>query len=399
MILFENFQLALNSLKANPLRSVLTLIGIAVGIGAVLYVVVLGEITQQRINERLESLGPNVLLIRPGYAHRHGVRTGASTVNLEWDDAREIVNTSEVISVVVPTYSGQGVVEFEDQNWTTRATGTTPAYESVNNDHPIEGRFFNQDELNRRARVCVLGATVHEKLFGSASPIGQSILIKSKRFAVIGLLGAKGESWWNPDDQIYIPLTTAQERLFGRDYLSSILAQMRSADDYDEALFDIETILRRNHRLRPEQDNDFRVRRQDFFLATIQETNKEIANFIIIIACVSLAVGGIGIANMMLVAVTERIREIGIRRAVGAKKLHVLVQFVTEAVILGFLGGFIGIFGGMIFNHINIGAGFLLPWNWIGYSFFICAGIGALAGLYPALRAANENVIDALRWE
>jgi putative ABC transport system permease protein len=399
MILLENFQLALNSLKANPLRSILTLIGIGVGIGAVLYVVVLGEITQMSINERLESLGSNILVVRPSYSHSHGVRTSMSVVNLKWDDAREIVNTSEVITVAVPTYSGQGVAEFKDQNWSTRVTGTTSAYQFINNDHPIEGRFFNQDELNRRARVCVLGATVHENLFGADSPIGESILINSKRFSVVGLLGAKGEGWGSPDDQVFIPLTTAQERLFGVEHLSSILAQMRAAGDYDEALFDIETILRRNHRLRPDQDNDFRVRRQDFFLSTIQETNEEIANFIIIIACVSLVVGGIGIANVMLVAVTERIREIGVRRAVGARKAHILVQFLTEAMILGFLGGLMGMIGGTVFNHFSIGYKIILPWNWIGYSFMICASIGAIAGLYPALRAANANVIDAMRHE
>lgn len=399
MILFENLQLALRSLKTNPLRSVLTLIGIAVGIGAVLYVVVLGEITQRSIKERLESLGSDVLIIRPGFSHRHGVRTSASVVNLKWDDATEIASTSDVIKEAVPTYSGQGIVEFEDQNWTTRITGTTPAYVFVNNDDPIEGRFFNQDELDRRARVCILGATVHEELFGGQSAIGQSILIKSKRYAVIGLLEAKGESWSSPDDQVFVPLTTAQERLFGVDHLSSILAQMRSNNDYDEALFDVETILRRNHRLRLDQDNDFRVRRQDLFLSTIQETNEEIANFIILIACVSLVVGGIGIANMMLVAVTERIREIGIRRAVGARKIHVLVQFLTESMILGVMGGSLGIIGGSIFNQVQIGAGLILPWAWIAYSFFICAGIGVAAGLYPALRAANKNVIVALRWE
>jgi putative ABC transport system permease protein len=174
---------------------------------------------------------------------------------------------------------------------------------------------------------------------------------------------------------------------------------MRSAEDFEEALFDIETILRRNHRLRPEQDNDFRVRRQDLFLSTIQETNKEIANFIIIIALVSLLVGGIGIANVMLVSVTERIHEIGIRRAIGAKKFHILIQFMIEAMILGQLGGMLGVIGGVIFNHINIGTGLILPWNWIGYSFIICVGIGGIAGIYPALRAANESVIDALRYE
>jgi len=399
MVISENFFLALRSLQSNPLRSGLTLFGMAVGIGAVLYVVVLGEITQQRINKRLESLGSNILLVRPGYSRMRGIRTGENVVNLKWKDAKEIADSSKVITAAVPTYTSQGTTEFKDQNWTTRITGTIPAYEIVNNEHPIEGRFFNQDELNRRARVCILGATVHEKLYGNNSPIGEPILIKSKRFTVIGLLRAKGESWWNPDDQVFVPLTTAQERLYGVDYLSSILAQMRSAVDFDEALFDIETTLRRNHRLRAEQDNDFRVRRQDLYLSTIQETNKEIANFIIIIALVSLMVGGIGIANVMLVSVTERIREIGIRRALGAKKIHILIQFLIEAMILGSLGGLLGVIGGMIFNHISIGSGLILPWNWIVYSFAICAGIGAVAGIYPALRAANENVIDALRYE
>ncbi|MFQ5950173.1 MAG: ABC transporter permease, partial [Nitrospiria bacterium] len=195
MILLENVRLAFHNLKANPLRSFLILIGMAVGIGAVLHVVVLGEMTQRRINERLEALGSNVLRIRPSYSHRRGVRTGANVVNLKWKEAEELADQSEVILGTVPIYSEQGGVLFEDQNWVTRITGTTPGYQFVNNEHPIEGRFFNRDELNRRARVCLLGATVHKKLFGNQSPIGKSILIKSKRFTVIGLLRAKGESW------------------------------------------------------------------------------------------------------------------------------------------------------------------------------------------------------------
>jgi len=399
MIVSENMLVALQSLKANPLRSILTLIGIGVGIGAVLYVVVLGEITQRNINERLEALGSNVLTIRPGFSRRGHVRTAASVVNLKMKDADEILNTSEVITNVVPTYSGTRTVEFRDKNTNTKITGTLPEYQVMNNEKIIEGRFFTQDELKERARVCVLGATVHEEVFENASPIGESVLINSKRFQVIGLLGAKGESWGDPDNQVFIPLTTAQERLFGVDHLSSILAQMRSAEDYDEALFDIENMLRRNHRLRPEQENDFRVRRQDFYLSTIQDTNKEIGEFIIVIALVSLLVGGIGIANIMLVSVTERIREIGIRRAIGARKIYIIVQFLTEAVLLGILGGLLGIVGGSIFNNYNIGEELILPWIWIGYSFMICAGIGVVAGLYPAIRAANADVIDALRYE
>ena len=399
MVFFLNIGIALQNLRTNSLRSILTLIGIAVGIGAVLYVVVLGEMTQRSINERLEALGSNVLMIRPGYSHRHGVRTGADVVNLSWDDAKEIRSESRVITETVPIYSGQCVSEYRDESWTTRATGTTPEHMSVNNDQLVQGRFFTAEEMRRRSQVCVLGATVYEKLFGADGAVGESILINSKRFTVVGLLAAKGESWSSPDDQIFMPLTTAQERLFGTDHLSRILAQMRAPEDNDEALFDIETILRRNHRLRPDQDNDFRVRRQDFFLSTIQDTNTEIANFVLLIALVSLVVGGIGIANVMLVAVTERVREIGIRRAMGARKSHILLQFLVESIILGLFGGLLGIIGGLVFNHVNIGAGIILPWNWIIYSFTICAGIGTIAGLYPAFRAAGADVIKALHYE
>ncbi len=399
MIIRENILVALQSLKVNPLRSVLTLIGIAVGIAAVLYVVTLGEITKKRINERLQAMGSNVLTIRPGFSRSRGVSTSANVVNLALKDAEEIERTSEAITVTVPAYSGNAVAEYRDKNWNTRITGTTPEHRYVNNDHPVEGRFFDEDEVDERARVTVLGANVHKELFGAQSPIGESITLNAKHFEVIGLLGAKGEGWGSPDDQVYIPLTTAQERMFGVDYLSTILAQIRSPNDYDEALFDIETILRRNHRLRPDQENDFQVRRQDLFLATIQETNQEIADFIIIIALVSLVVGGIGIANVMLVSVTERTREIGVRRAIGAKRTYIILQFLTEAMMLGLLGGVIGVLGGTIFNRINIGEQLIFPWLWIVNSFFICAGIGMLAGLYPAFRAANANVIEALRYE
>lgn len=399
MLILENVLVALQSLRTNPLRSILTLIGIAVGIAAVLYVVTLGEMTKKRINDRLQAMGSNVMTIRPEYSRSRGVSTSANVVNLTLKDAEEIEQTSEVITATVPEFGGGAVAEFRDKNWNTRIVGTLPARQFVNNDHPIEGRFFNDAEVNERARVVVLGANVHKELFGAASPIGETILLNSKHFEVIGLLGTKGEGWGSPDDQVFMPLTTAQERMFGVDHLSSIMAQIRSSKDYDEALFDVETILRRNHRLRPEQENDFEVRRQDLFLSTIQETNAEIANFIVIIALVSLVVGGIGIANIMLVSVTERTREIGVRRAIGAKRVYIILQFLTEAMMLGVMGGALGVLAGTIFNRINIGEQLIFPWLWIINSFFICAGIGVLAGLYPALRAANANVIEALRYE
>jgi len=399
MLLFENIIIALTSLKSNPLRSVLTLIGMAVGIAAVLYVVTLGEITQNRIKTRLESMGSNVLIIRPGDSRRHGIRTNTTVVNLKQSDADEILNTSKVIIAVAPVYSSRTGIEYKDKNSNRSVNGVTPEYLSVNNNSIISGRFFNQEEIRQRSRVCVLGSTTCQELFGDVSPIGESILINSKRFKVIGLLATKGEGWGSPDEQVFVPLTTAQERLFGTDNLSQIMAQMRRASDFDEALFDIETILRSNHRLRPDQENDFSVRRQDFFLTTIQDTTKEIGDFIILIALISLIVGGIGIANMMLVAVTERIREIGVRRAIGAKKFAIVLQFLTEAVALGIIGGLIGISGGMIFNYFNLGNETVFPWPWVFYSFIICGGIGVIAGLYPAIRAANANIIDALRYE
>ena len=399
MILLENINIGFGNLRTNPLRSILTLIGIAVGIAAVLYVVILGEITKQNINERLESLGSNILMIRPGASHFRGVRTAMSVSNLTWDEARAITANSNVIIATIPTYSGSGIVEYQDKNWNTRITGTTPDYAPLNNIVPIQGRFFTDAEVISRERVCVIGSTVHKELFEQESPIGQSMYIKSKRFEIIGLLEEKGESWFSPDDQVFIPITTAQERLFGVDHLSMILAQLESNEGYDEALFDIETTLRRSHRLRADQENDFRVRRQDFFLSTIQETNTELANFIILIALVSLVVGGIGIANVMLVSVTERIREIGIRRAIGATRIMIMTQFLIEAVVLGLVGGLLGVIGGVVLNHWIVGAQLILPWMWIGYSMLICVAVGLIAGLFPAYHAAKMDVIDALRYE
>jgi putative ABC transport system permease protein len=399
VVVLENLRIALQSLVANPLRSLLTLVGIAVGIGAVLYVVSLGEATQQRINERLETLGTNVLLIRPGYSRLRGVRTADSVTGLTWGEAREIASGSSVITSVAPTYSGQGNAEFRDRNWRTRITGTTATYFDINNEGLTGGRRFNASEVEQRSRVAVLGDTVWAELFDREDPIGAKILLNSQRFTVVGVLEAKGEGWHNPDDQIFVPLTTSQERLFGVDHLTSVLAQMRSAGDFDEALFDVETILRRSHRLRPDQDNDFRVRRQDFFLSTIQDTNREIANLVLLIALVSLLVGGLGIANVMLVSVTERVREIGIRRSQGANRFQILLQFLTEAVVLGLAGGLLGVVAGSAFNRFMVGGDAALSWDWVGYSFAICAGIGAVAGLYPATRAAGKDVIEALRYE
>ncbi|MBU1652103.1 ABC transporter permease [bacterium] len=399
MIIFENVKIGLDSIRSNPLRSALTLSGISIGIAAVLYVVILGEVTKSSINERLESLGSNVLMIRPGASRFRGVHTAQNVQNLTWDDSRSINENSTVVHTAVPVLTSSAGVEYRDQNWNGKVTGTTPGYLEVNNLKLTEGQFFTEKEVAARRRVCVLGATVQDELMSGESLLGKSVMINSKRFDVIGLLEAQGENWNSPDDQVYIPLTTAQSRLFGADHLSMILAQIGSSEQYDEALFDIETTLRQSHRLREDQDNDFRVRRQDFFLSTIQETNTELANFIILIALISLVVGGIGIANVMLVSVTERIREIGTRLAIGATRIIIMTQFLVEAMVLGSVGGLLGVMGGFALNYYLVGTELIIPWYWIGYSIVICISVGMIAGFYPAYQAAKMDVIEALRYE
>jgi putative ABC transport system permease protein len=344
-------------------------------------------------------MGLNVLIVRPGTSLMHGVRTAEVVTSLTWDDAQRIEAESAVISAAVPTYSDAGSAEFRDVNWQTRVTGTTPEHFSVNNDTIAAGRAFSEREVLQRARVAVLGDTVRDELFGESDPIGARILLNSQRFTVVGVLEAKGEGWGNPDDQVWVPITTAQERLYGVDHLSSILAQMRREEDFDEALFDIETILRRSHRLREDQENDFQVRRQDFFLAATRDTTAEIAQFVVLIAGVSLLVGALGIANVMLVSVTERTREIGVRRSLGATRLHILAQFLTESVVMGIAGGLLGVVLAASLNELVLGGRAPLATDWVFYSFGICAGIGIVAGMYPATRAAYQNVVDALRHE
>ena len=399
MVALENLRIALRSLWTNPLRSFLTLIGIAVGIAAVLHVVGLGRITQEAIRARFESMGLNVLLVRPGYSRMHGVRTAEAVISLTWADAKQIEAESAAIARTVPTYSGAGSAEYRDVNWQTRVTGTTPAHFPVNNDTIAIGRAFSDRDVMQRTRVAVLGDTVREELFGEEDPIGARFTLNSQRFTVVGVLEAKGEGWGNPDDQVWIPVTTAQERLYGVDHLTTVLAQMTSEEDFDEALFDIETILRRSHRLREDQDNDFQVRRQDFFLAATRDTTAEIGRFVVLIAGVSLLVGALGIANVMLVSVTERTREIGVRRSLGATRLHILAQFLTEAMVMGLAGGLLGVVLAAALNELVLDGQAPLAPDWVLYSFAICAGIGIVAGMYPATRAAFQDVVDALRYE
>jgi putative ABC transport system permease protein len=399
MQIFRDIPVAVGSLRGNPLRTFLTLLGISVGIGAVMYVVMLGEVAQARIRERLEALGANVLIVRPGNARMRGVSQSGTRESLTWQDARDIVAESAVIREAVPEFSGSGQVEFQGRSHQTRITGTLPTYETVNKHSPTTGRWFRDSEANRSARVAVLGADVVQELFPNGDAIGEMVAINDVRFEIIGVLESKGGGWRNPDDQVFVPLMTAQRRLFGADHITTMYAQVQSSTVVREAFFDIETILRRNHRLRPDQDNDFRIRKQDVFLSTVQETNQEVARLILLIALVSLIVGGIGIANVMLISVVERTREIGVRRAIGARRRDIMGQFLVESGLLGVLGGLVGLLGGAILCKFALPPVASFPLQWVVYSCLICIAVGVTSGLYPAVKAAHLDVIDAIRYE
>ena len=399
MGIWTDVPVALGSLRANPLRASLTLLGIAVGIAAVIYVVMLGEVAQARIRASLDALGANVLIVRPGSASSRGVRQTNDRESLTWQDARDIQATSAVISAVVPEFGGNGQAEYEALNHPTRITGTLPTYATVNKHPAVVGRWFDDDDVARIAQVAVLGSEVVQQLFGDGDAVGRTILLNDVRFEVVGVLETKGAGWSNPDDQIMVPLTTAQRRLFGADHVTQVYAQVKSEDAVQEAFFDIETVLRRNHRLRSDEPNDFRIRKQDVFLSTTQETNREVARLILMIALVSLVVGGIGIANVMLITVVERTREIGVRRAIGARRQDILTQFLVESATLGLLGGALGVAAGVALQKAALPSIADLPLAWIGWSFLICAGVGIASGLYPAVKASRLDVIEAIRHE
>lgn len=402
---WESVVISLEGLRANKLRSVLTMLGIIIGVGAVIAMVSLGMGVRQKVQSSIASLGSNLLIIVPGATSPTGVRMAAgSSTTLLPKDAQAIAREVPGAGLVAPSVSRQYQVVFNNRNWYTNVQGTTPEFLAIRNFSLESGVSFSTQDLNTRARVVILGKTTADNLFGDISPIGQTIRINKAPFRVIGVLGAKGQSatGHDQDDFAIIPLTTAQERMMGINYLHNISVQAVSEDAVDQVQEDITQLLRARHRIALGAEDNFTVRNLAAVMATAEETTKTITLLLGNIAAISLLVGGIGIMNIMLVSVTERTREIGIRKALGATYANILLQFLIEAVVIGVTGGLIGI-------ALGIGASYLISvlagWNtiislWsIAAAFGFSVMIGLFFGIYPARKAALLDPIEALRYE
>lgn len=410
MKLLAAFRIALRALRVNRLRSALTMLGIVIGVAAVIAMVAVGSGATQRIQEQIQAIGSNLILIIPGSITSNGVRLGSgATVTLSEDDAKAIAAECPAVAAVAPTVRGGAQVTFGNSNWATQITGTTPDYLAIREQSVVSGAMFTVDDVNSGAKVALLGQTVAQNLFGGADPVGQSIRIKNVPFTVDGVLSAKGQSpsGQDQDDIILIPLTTAKRQVVGASQanagsIGAIMVQAINAGAMDEAQREMESLLRQRHRIQPGQDDDFTVRNlSDVFAA--QESSARVMSILLgAIASVSLIVGGIGIMNIMLVSVTERTREIGLRLALGAKARDILSQFLVEAVTLSILGGVTGILFGVatsaLISHFA-GWNTLVSPTAIILAFVFSGLVGVFFGYYPARKAALLDPIDALRYE
>jgi putative ABC transport system permease protein len=405
---FASLRIALRALVVNKMRSSLTMLGIIIGVSAVIAMIAVGSGAKARIAEQIASMGSNLLIVLSGSSTSGGMRWGSGTVpTLTVDDAKAILSEIPSVRYVAPNLQGVAQVIYGNQNWSTSVNGTTPEVLDIREWPIASGRAFTQQDVDGATKVCLLGKTVVDNLFGGIDPIGQVVRIKKVPFTVVGVLGSKGQTTFgqDQDDTIFVPLTTAQKRLFGQQFpgmVRVITIQAKEAELMKEAEEQITALLRQRHRIQQNQDNDFTVRNLTEVMASAEQSANVMSLLLGAIASISLIVGGIGIMNIMLVSVTERTREIGIRIAVGAKSRDILLQFLIESLILSLIGGFLGIVIGITGTYIL--STFtqwptLLSIKAILLAFFFAGSVGVFFGFYPARKASLLDPIEALRYE
>ncbi len=401
-------RIAFKALRRNKMRSGLTMLGIIIGVGAVIAMIAIGSGAKARIQEQIASMGSNLIIVLSGSATSGGVRYGHGSVpTLTVEDAKAIASELSAVKYSAPVLQGVTQVVFGNQNWSTVTFAATPEALLIRDWPVISGRSLTQADIDGAAKVCLLGHTVADNLFGEMDPVGQMVRIKQFPFTIVGLLTLKGQTTWgqDQDDVVYVPLTTGQRLLFGQQFpgmVRSISVQAAGSDTMKLAEEQITQLLRQRHRLRSNQDNDFMVRNLTEAFSAAEESARVMSILLGAIASISLLVGGIGIMNIMLVSVTERTREIGIRMAVGARGRDILYQFLIEALVLSLIGGIIGIV-------LGVGASQLISYSFkwptlispqsLVLSFSFAGGVGIFFGFYPARKAAQLDPIEALRYE
>jgi putative ABC transport system permease protein len=404
----QTMRVALRALTRNKMRTFLTALGIIIGVGAVIAMVSIGEGAKRGIQDRFNSMGTNLLFVYPGMQNVQGVRSQAgSRTSLKEDDAKALLLYCDAIRAISPSVNSRGQVVYANKNWNTQISGTGADYPDIRSWPVEQGTYFDDSQVKAGSKVCVLGSEVNKNLFEGGDPVGQVIRIKSIPFRVLGVLKSKGESggFFNRDDMIAIPYTTCMHRLAGIDYINSVDVSAVSSDMMAEAKRQIEVLLRDRHKIMPGSDDDFTVRNMSDIAESAAESTQIMTILLGSIAGISLLVGGIGIMNIMLVSVTERIREIGIRMAVGARERDILLQFLAEAVVLSILGGIIGIAFGFgvskLLGKVKIFSQFqtVVSMGSVLLAFLFAASVGIFFGFYPARKASKLDPIEALRYE
>jgi putative ABC transport system permease protein len=396
---------AFRSLARNKLRSFLTTVGIIIGVGAVIAMVALGHGATVMVQIQIEQMGTNLILVNPGSSNRSGVKWGRGTIKtLLPSDAKAIKEECKAVAEAAPVAQGMAQCVYGDQNWGTTFYGTTPAYLAIRSWVLGAGEAFTEHDDRVANRVCLLGQTVVNRLFMGADPIGMTIRIRKLPFTVIGVLRERGANVYgdDTDDIVLIPLATAQRKLLGIKHLHTILVSAVSGEAIPLAKAQIEPLLRQRHGLPPNDEADFTLKTLSEIVETTRATLQILTIIFVIVASISLLVGGVGIMNIMLVSVTERTREIGIRRAIGARRRDILMQFLVESVVLSGMGGLLGVLAGIgstvVMSHVLDWPTLVSPCPVIG-AFSFSGAVGVFFGFYPAHKAAFLDPIDALRYE